>query len=187
MLAYVFWHRPVDAATYDTAVAAFHRSLADHHPAGFVRSAARRIDRVPWADGGSHGRADLDHEDWYVLGGWDALGRLRDDALAGEHAVPHEDVASGSAAGTGGLYGLRHGDGSRLDGPSAVWFDKPAGTTYPAFDELLAPWVASAGVDVWMRELVLGPAPEYCALGPDGIALPAPLAGTAVRRTVLTA
>ena len=54
MLAYVFWHRPLDDAAveaYERAQIAFHRSLGHAPPAGFQSSAVFRVAGLPWQEG----------------------------------------------------------------------------------------------------------------------------------------
>jgi hypothetical protein len=45
-----------------------------------------------------------------------------------------------------------------------TWCSKPAGVPYPAFLATLP------AVETWQRQLVLGPAPEFCLLGVDAAA-----------------
>jgi hypothetical protein len=51
MLAYVFWHRPLESSeteAYEQAQVAFHRSLARTPPVGLHGSLAFRIGQLPW-------------------------------------------------------------------------------------------------------------------------------------------
>ena len=51
MLAYLFWHRPLDPASveaYEQAQIAFHRSLARSRPVGMCGSASFRVPDIPW-------------------------------------------------------------------------------------------------------------------------------------------
>jgi hypothetical protein len=150
MLAYLFWHRPLpEALEYEAALAAFHSALAQTPPEGFRASAAYRV-TVPWCDG---------YEDWYAVDDWAALGALNEAApLLAEHGP----VAGMSAWGAGGVYRLLHGEPG-LQAESARWAAKPEGTAYESWHASLPKGSA------WQRQLVLGPAPEYCLPGEPGV------------------
>ncbi|HWA54150.1 MAG TPA: hypothetical protein VG816_08260 [Solirubrobacterales bacterium] len=144
MLAYVFWHRPgdgVDPNEYEEGLRAFHRSLD-------YRSAAFRLEQLPFGTGGGY-------EDWYLVEDWSALGDLNQRAVDSRHRPRHDQVAAGTARGWGGIYELVRGAGGV---PRATrWLDKP-------LDEPSDRFLASLGEGtIWRRQLVLGPAPEYCA------------------------
>lgn len=165
VLAYVFWHRPgadADAAVYEARLTAFHAALAAQPPAGFRGSAALRVQHAPWLPG--DGPA---YEDWYGVEDWTALGGLNAAAVRGARAEPHDAVAARAAAGAGAVYGLV--DGSPvLDAVRASWLAKPAGHDRGAFHAALG------GPDrsVWMRQMVLGPAPEYVVRSGAPVVLP---------------
>jgi hypothetical protein len=164
VLAYVFWHRPggEETAAYEARLGAFHAALAAHPPAGFVGSAALRVEQAPWLPG--DGPA---YEDWYAVEGWEALGTLNAAAVRGPRAQPHDAVAGQARAGAGGVYGL-------IDGPAELaatrtsWLAKPAGADRDAFHAQLA----GPGRSLWMRQMVLGPAPEYAVRAGAPVVLP---------------
>ncbi len=165
MLAYVFWHRPAEGAgraPYEDRLAAFHAALSAHPPAGFSASAALRIAEAPWLPG--EGEA---YEDWYAVEGWEALGRLNAAAAHGVRARPHDAVAARAAAGAGAVYGLVSGP-PVLVAEHASWLSKPAGLDRVAFHAELA----GPGRSVWMRQMVLGPAPEYAVRSGRAVELP---------------
>jgi hypothetical protein len=137
VLAYVFWHRPgdgVDRDRYEDALARFHASLANP-------SAAFRLDRLPFGDGGPG------YEDWYLVDGWAELGELNAAAVDAAHGGYHDVAAELAGAGWGGVYALIRG---RPEPPAT------------------ARWQARAPGDgpeaVWQRQMVLGPAPEFCVV-----------------------
>jgi hypothetical protein len=166
VLAYVFWHRPgagVEPHAYEAALAAFHTALAADAPRGFVGSAAFRPDTAPWLPG--EGPA---YEDWYAVEDWEALGTLNAAAVSGPRAAPHDAVAFEAGAGAGGVYRLIAGEG--LGARAALWLPKPDGEPREAFHAALA----ATGGAVWMRQMVLGPAPEYVVRGGGPVALPWP-------------
>lgn len=164
MLAYVFWHRPGgdEVGAYEARLTAFHAALAEHPPAGFTGSAALRVQEAPWLPG--DGQA---YEDWYAVETWEALGGLNEAAVRGARAQPHDAVAAQARAGAGGVYGL-------IDGPAELaatrtsWLAKPAGADRDAFHAQLA----GPGRSLWMRQMVLGPAPEYAVRSGAPVVLP---------------
>jgi hypothetical protein len=140
VLAYVFWHRPrqgVGVEEYEDALRAFHTSLDG------VPSAAFRVDALPFAAGEGY-------EDWYLVESWAALGELNAMAVDKRHRPRHDSAAAGAGSGWGGVYGLVRGEAQ----PPAFarWVDK-----LPATPD---------GTAVWQRQLVLGPAPEFCVAAP---------------------
>jgi len=134
-LAYVFWHRPAE----DVERAHYEDLLRAFHAKVEQPSACFRLDALPWkhADG---------YEDWYLVDGWAALGELNEAALAPPRRAEHDAAAAASAHGWGAVYRL-------LDGPP----EPPAAVRWAPARE-----AASA---VWQRQMVLGPAPEFCLSG----------------------
>jgi hypothetical protein len=163
MLAYVFWHWPrpgTDAQAYADRLLAFHRALRASPSRGFAGSRVLAVEGAPWCAGAPA------FEDWYLVEDWAALGALDEAAVTASRHLPHDAIAALAGGGAGGVY-------RRLaDGPwpppagLARWFAKPDGERYATFQARLP-----AGVEVWQRQLVLGPAPEYCAFGtlPAGV------------------
>ncbi len=149
MLAYVFWHRARDGISgpeYERALRAFHDSVG-------VTSAAFRLAELPFGSGGGY-------EDWYLLEDWAALGALNAAAVSGERLPRHDAVAGLAAEGWGGVYALVRGPAVP---PAATdWVAKPAGQSYGEFVESLE------AASVWQRQLLLGPAPEFCLGRPPG-------------------
>lgn len=140
MLAYVFWHRPrgdADVARYETALSEFHDSLAN-------ASACFRLDALPFGD------RDPGYEDWYLVDDWAALGELNAAAVDEHHRGRHDAAADLAVHGWGGVYAL-------VGGPA----EPPAATRWQ--DDR----PDDAGAAVWQRQMVLGPAPEYCVAGGD--------------------
>lgn len=158
MLAYVFWHwkRPeVTKPDYEDRQRGFHAALSASPSLGFINSFSFGPSNAPWAASG-----DV-YEDWYLVEDFGALGLLNDAAVSGNRAEPHDVAAAVAADGAGGLYGLRRG--SALPRPQyAHWFGKPEGMPYRELFAQLAPVVDSAGGTLWMRQMVLGPAREFC-------------------------
>jgi hypothetical protein len=155
MLAYLFWHWPAPAVGRDVYVqglVAFHRALRAAPPPGFRGSRVLEIEGAPWVP------AEAAYEDWYLVDDFAALGALNEAAITAARQAPHDAVARLAGGGTGGVYRqLSTGGGV----PEIVhWVSKPSGERYAAFQARLP------AAEVWQRQLVLGPAPEFCVLGP---------------------
>jgi hypothetical protein len=176
MLAYVFWHRPLDDSAleaYERAQIAFHRSLAHAPPIGFAGSACYRATELPWL-GGLAG-----YEDWYFVEDYTALGVLNEAAVGRGHRTVHDDLARRFGSGAGGLYGLIEGDppihpGAFEEASVAVWVARSPGVRRRALGELLGDGMDPRHASLWRRQLVFGPAPEFCLLGPESPAGVAP-------------
>jgi hypothetical protein len=147
VLAYVFWHRPkadVDPAAYEGAQRAFHQNVN-------VPSACFRLTRLPFAQDGGY-------EDWYLVDGWAELGALNDTAIDAARRTDHDRAAGMAASGWGSVYELVRGP---AEIPAGInWRDKERGRPTGAFLDSLD---ADA---IWRRQLVLGPAPEFCLSAP---------------------
>jgi hypothetical protein len=194
VLAYLFWHRPQDPAAieaYEQAQLCFHRSLKHRPPVGLYGSAVFRLAGLPWlarapgAEPGPSGQGDVGYEDWYLLEDYAALGVLNEAAVGRGHRTPHDLLARRSGAGAGGLYGLLEGDHAELaqragvlgEAPLAIWIarppGRPPGTQPGVLAELLGDGMEPRQASLWRRQLVLGPAPEFCLLArepPPGVA-----------------
>ncbi|HEY3759818.1 MAG TPA: hypothetical protein VGL37_08650 [Solirubrobacteraceae bacterium] len=188
MLAYVFWHRPLDASTvaaYEQAELAFHHSLARARPAGMRGSAVFRVAELPWlapATAGAEGQLQsgaAGYEDWYLVEDYTALGILNEAAVAHGHRTVHDELARRFGAGAGGLYGLVEGElASGLDSIGAasiaIWVARTPGTRRLGLGELLGDGMDPARASLWRRQLVFGPAPEFCLLAHEPPAGAAP-------------
>lgn len=175
MLAYVFWHRPRDPGAtepYEHALEAFHRSLARTPPVGLRASAAFRVAELPWLAQPAVGEPVASYEDWYLVEDYTALGVLNEAAVAHGHASAHDEIAQRFAAGAGGLYALieGHADAASLGRASkAVWIARPlgVGARRRGLGELLGDGIDPAHASLWRRQLVFGPAPEFCLLASE--------------------
>jgi hypothetical protein len=164
VLAYVFWHRPgegIDNEAYERAAERFHRSLAHTPPVGLRGSALYRVARLPWLQG----RAG--YEDWYLLDDFAAIGVLNEAAVAHGHRSTHDEIARRFGAGAGGMYGLLEGHPDLHRAQVVVWVSRPPGSKRGALGELLGDGLDPEHASLWRRQLVLGPAPEYCVLAPE--------------------
>jgi hypothetical protein len=170
VLAYVFWHVPAaGAAGYEARLAAFHAALRADAPAGLGPTATVALDSVPWL-GGAPG-----YEDWYLVDDFEALGVLNVAAVSGRSKQPHDAAAAVAGPGIAGL--MAHLAGRLMpESPRwAAWLAKPAGLAYGDFHEQLAAALPD-GAGAWQRQMVLGPATEYCVLAGAPLELPWPVA-----------
>ena len=173
MLAYLFWHRPqpdIGAESYEEALQGFHRSLAHQRPVGLRDSCSFRVSELPWLPAaGPEGSAPLGgYEDWYLLEDYTSLGVLNEAAVGRGHRTAHDHAARRLGSGTAGLFALEEGDASALSrAPVAVWVARAPGSAEPAMGELLGDGTSAGDSCLWRRQLVLGPAPEFCLLAPE--------------------
>lgn len=167
MLAYVFWHWPnadVNRKSYEDGLLEFHRTLAEHKPAGFQHSQVFRIHGAPWLPANVTG-----YEDWYLVNDSGALDALNDAAITYPRKEAHDRAAQRAAGGTAGLYRLRHGQIDLAEARFATWLSKPAGTSYDDFYASLSQLTGRAGVALWGRQMTLGPTTEFCLQSPEEI------------------
>jgi hypothetical protein len=114
----------------------YEQHLAAFHDMVGVPSAWFAVPALPWMPGPGY-------EDWYLVDDWTALGVLND---AAPQVLGHDVVAQASADGTGAVYRLTGGTPDLGAVAGATWSDEPV-----------------AGDVTWRRQLVLGPAPQYCS------------------------
>jgi hypothetical protein len=159
VIAYLFWHWPERTAGYEEGLVEFHRRLAGAGVPGLVTSAAYRVEGLPWLG------AETGYEDWYVVGGMGDLEALNREAVAPPLRPHHDRPALAAAGGAGGLYLVQSGT-LDLDQVTVTWLAKPKGTPYPDFYASLPTTRL-----LLRRQMVLGPAPEFCAAGelPGGL------------------
>lgn len=158
MLAYVFWHHPqteVAAGRYEESVRIFHEALREHPPAGFRGCVSFSIPPTPWMPVAAY-------EDWYLLEDFASLGTLNEAAVSAFRKLAHDEVARLSDQGAGGVYRLVSGPLLLEHIRRTVWLRKPRGWSYPRFYETLDAKLAGAHVNLWQRQMTLGPAPEFC-------------------------
>jgi hypothetical protein len=182
VLAYVFWHRPLDGVAvdaYEQAQIGFHRSLAHAPPMGFCGSAVFRATDLPWLPPNAYSETSpVSYEDWYLLEDYTAMGVLNEAAVGRGHRSSHDELARRFGAGAGGLYGLIEGH-AHLDGNTqAIWVSRPPaglpGSERRALPALLGDGMDPEHASLWRRQFVFGPAPEYCLLAPESPAGVAP-------------
>ena len=104
---------------------------------------------------------------------------MNEAAVSASRAAPHDAAAAVAASGTGGLYRLRLGTVLRTP-RYAHWFGKPDGMPYSDLLTQLAPLVDQVQGALWMRQMVLGPAREFCLHASASVSLPAPCSGLVI-------
>ena len=185
MLAYVFWHTPAEEVAlerYEHALEGFHRSLAHSPPFGFAGSAAFRVGEAPWAQLATPGvpppRGEGWYEDWYLVEDFAALGVLDEAAVSRGHRTSHERAAKGLGSATAGVYRLLEGSVAGAQEIAscrhATWVAPAAGPASAEIGAMLGDGGDREGSSVWQRQLVLGPAPEFCVLSREQPAGAAP-------------
>ena len=100
------------------------------------------------------------------------LGALNAAAVSSHHRAPHDRAAHAAAGGAGGLYRQRWGALALADARYALWLGKPNGVGDAEFEALVRMRSGEAPCGLWQRQLVLGPAREYCLLSPEETHLP---------------
>ena len=146
-----------------------------------------------WCPRSVSGDADAvsGYEDWYLVGGWSAVGVLEEAAVARGHRSSHAAVAAMTGVSEGAIYRLIEGLPRLERAPLAVWVKRSPGHAPVTIEDLLADGMERDTAGLWRRCLGLGPAPEYCLLAaepPAGVSpsrLPAGWRATAISRELL--
>jgi hypothetical protein len=183
ILGYAFWHRPrpgVSLRAYERRLLAFQSSLKRHPPDGLIDALSFREEASPWSR-----RRSTTYEDWYLVRDFQSLGTLNDAAVADPNRRPHDEVARDASDGAGGVYRLLGGDLRLQDALLATWIRKPPRTPYQTFLYGLAKLAGDVKTDLWQRQMVLGPAPEFCVHSESPLELPRGFRATAIRVRLL--
>ncbi len=172
----LFWHRPsahVDRKVYEAALARFQSDLPRRNPPGFIAAGSFRIEPVPWL-------SDLPgYEDWYVVEGSWALDPLNALAIVGAMQAPHDNVAALMDEGHGGLYAHAGGESSPTAQSTVFWLARPRGVQWQAaLDPVRA---KHPQVNIWRRQMALGPALEFAVEAPANVDIDVPAGWRALR------
>jgi hypothetical protein len=167
MLAYVFWHWPrpgIASDEYEERQRVFHAALAARGPSSLLRSHVWRVTGPSWTPGA------VAWEDWYLLADSAGLDALNSAAISDPIREEHDAMASLASGGAAALYtpaGPRAGKPLSLEGRYALWFRKPEEIRYSQLYQRMGDDLPR----LWIRMMVLGPAPELCLMTDDTHAL----------------
>ena len=169
MLAYVFYHwkrSDIGAAEYEHRLRDFQQALTNAPSPGFSSSWCVSLAGAPWANAGGDS-----YEDWYLVGASADLDPLNDAAVSASRQAPHDKAAVAAAGGTAGLYRLKLGNA--VSAPRfSKWFGKPHDWSYAQLLERLQ-GVTGDSTALWVRQMTLGPALEFCLHANSPLELPA--------------
>jgi hypothetical protein len=164
---------------YERLQREFHSALAAEPPSGFSRSFSVALAGAPWANAGAES-----YEDWYLVRDFPDLGPLNDAAVTASRRRPHDAAAAVAAGGAAGLYRVRLGEPPAAP-RYASWFAKPSDMSYDRLWAVMAPIVDASEGALWMRQMVLGPATEFCLHSAVPVEMAAQFAPRAIQlRTV---
>jgi len=169
-LAYVFWQWPrsgVSSSVYEKKLWSFQSALKVARPDLVTDLLTYQIDSLPW------GPKDAPlYEDWYLVDDFADLGSLNDAAVAGGIKGAHDSVAGDYLKGSGGVFKrvLRN---LPLDETRHVtWIEKDIGVAYQSYYDEVANELGSRETDLWRRQMVLGPSPQFCVHSADPVEFP---------------
>jgi len=173
LFAYVFWHWPrpeISRDSYETKLTAFLHALSSEEPAGLVEALSFRVEALPWFPQ----RGNL-YEDWYIVDNFAAIATLNETAIGGGARGPHDSIAKDYMKGAGAIFKSIKGDIRVRDARLAIWIEKGIGQPYQSYYDEVAKSVGDRKADLWRRQMVLGPSPQFCIHSEEVLEIPASL------------
>jgi len=169
-LAYVFWHWPrpdVPVPLYEAKLVSFMQGLSSDGEPGLVDALSFRVGPLPWGPQNA-----VFYEDWYVLKDFASLGFLNDGAISGSAGMAHDSIVKDFMKGTGSVFRLVSGGLPLRESRVVTWTEKPIGPSYESYYDELAKITAGSRVDLWRRQLALGPSQQFCIHSEEPLRIP---------------
>jgi hypothetical protein len=110
-----------------------------------------------------------------------AIGTLNDAAVVPGTKEFHDSVAKDYLSGAGGVFKLIQGSIPLPEAKYANWVGKPVGTSYQEYYKEAVEALGDRRADLWRRQMVLGPSPQFCVHSVDALDLPKRFAPLTVR------
>lgn len=180
MIAYVFWHQKLEhvrADEYEQALVDFQEMLLKADIPGYLGAVVSKIEGAHWMSYDKSG-----YEDWYFLSGSEVLDKLNHMAVSGDRKDPHSSASRLAVNMHAGVYHLWKSETHYSDAEWSVWFEKPPTMLYEQMYEEMCRFLPNCDGDLWRRQMVLGPTPEYCLMSPTKPALSEPFKPVLVKR-----
>lgn len=145
----------------------FQDVLKSTNPSLVTAHLSYRVGSLPW--GPAQGPL---YEDWYVVKDFAALGTLNEAAVGPGTKEFHDAVAKEYLSGAGGVFRQIQGNVALPEARYTNWIGKPTGTTYQQYYKEVAEGLENQRADLWRRQMVLGPSPQFCVHSADRLDLP---------------
>ncbi|MEM0136460.1 MAG: hypothetical protein QXU18_14735, partial [Thermoplasmatales archaeon] len=126
---------------------------------GYLGSISFKIEGAHWMGSKKSG-----YEDWYYMTDSGVIDILNRGAITGNMMPVHNNAAGLATGMHAGLYQLKSSSAKNKEATWCIWLSKPSGRSYDDFERMIGSTVASHNVDLFRRQMVLGPTPEFCIL-----------------------